>query len=90
MVPGDVASEGFQGNNDQKTFNAISSPTLHMERLPFPAGKRLHNFVLMSHIIFSEVTLRGTCNVNLTLFVLLKPFQLLGGGVFVEARLDLF
>lgn len=90
MVPGDVASEGFQGNNDQKTFNAISSPTLHMERLPFPAGNSLHNFVLMGHIIFSEVTSRDTYTINLNLFVLLKPFQLLVSGVFGEARLDLF
>lgn len=87
MVSGDVAYERFQGNDDQKTFNAISSPTSHMKRLPFPAGNRLHNFVLMGHVNFSEVTSRDTYTANLTLFVLLKSFQLLDGGMWLW-RLD--
>lgn len=90
MVSGDVAYERLQGNDDKKIFNAIFSPTSCMERLPFPAGNRLHHFVLTGHVNFSEVTSRDTYTANLTLFVLLKSFQLLGGGVFVKARLDVF
>lgn len=70
MISRDVVSEAFQGNDDQKTFNAISSPTSHMERLPFPAGNRLHHFVLLGHVNFSELTSRDTYTASLTLFVL--------------------